>query len=79
MEKREKHIEVFSYSGYKANERPLSFVLGEETLRVKKIVKRWRGEDHDYFRVLADDGEAYLLKWNRNQDHWTLSGLDFST
>jgi len=74
MEEREKVIAVTCYAGYKANERPLSFCAGGETLQVKQIVKRWFGEDHDYFRVLADDGEVYLLKWNRNLDRWSLAG-----
>ena len=73
MSSREKHIEVRSYSGYKANERPLSFELGERNFQVKRIVERWFGEDHDYFKVLADDGGVYLLKWNRNLDRWSLA------
>ena len=73
MASREEHIEVRSYSGYKANERPLSFVLGERKFQVMRIVERWFGEDHDYFNVLADDGGVYLLKWNRNLDRWSLA------
>jgi hypothetical protein len=68
----EKHIEVKCYSGYKANERPLSFVLGEKKFQVKRIVERWFGEDHDYFKVLADDGRVYRLKWHRFGDRWSL-------
>lgn len=73
MASREKHIEVKGYSGYKANERPLSFVLGERKFQVKRIVARWFGQDHDYFKVLADDGGIYLLKWHRNRDRWSLA------
>ena len=76
MADKEKHIEVVSYSGYRANERPLFFVLGKRKFQVKRIVERWFGEDHDYFKVLADDGGVYLLKWNRNRDRWSLAGKD---
>jgi hypothetical protein len=72
MSNREKHIEVSCYSGYKANERPLSFVLGERKFQVKRIVERWFGQDYDYFKVFADDGGVYTLKWHRRRDRWSL-------
>ncbi|MEW6665605.1 MAG: hypothetical protein AB1512_10360 [Thermodesulfobacteriota bacterium] len=67
-----KKIEVTAYSGYKANERPLSFVLDDTTLEVRDIIDRWYGVDHDYFKVLASDGTVYLMRWNRVQDSWFL-------
>jgi hypothetical protein len=70
-------IEVVAYSGYKANERPIYFVLGEERLEVKEILERWYGQDHDYFKVVAGDGLVCLLKWHRFLDIWFLvSGTD---
>jgi hypothetical protein len=65
-----KKIEVVGYSGYKANERPLYFVLDEERLHVQNIIDRWYGVEHDYFKVMADDGKVYLLKWQRSVDLW---------
>jgi len=65
-----KKIEVVAYSGYKANERPLYFVLDEEKLEVKNTIDKWYGVEHDYFKVLADDGRVYLLKWHRTLDLW---------
>jgi hypothetical protein len=63
-------IEVTAYSGYKANERPLYFILDQRRLEVEKIVDRWYGTEHDYFKVLADDGRQYLLRWHRSSDCW---------
>jgi hypothetical protein len=65
-------IQVTAYSGYKANERPLSFVLDDKRLEVKDLVDRWYGVEHDYFKVLASDGTVYLLRWNRQLDMWFL-------
>lgn len=65
-----KKIEVVAYSGYKANERPLSLVLNEQRLEVKRTLDTWYGVEHDYFKVLADDGKVYLLKWHRSLDMW---------
>jgi len=67
-----KKIEVGAYSGYKANERPLFFVLDDRTFNVKNTIERWYGVEHDYFRVLADDGKVYLLRWHRSLDVWFL-------
>ena len=67
-----KKIEVIAYSGYKANERPVHFLLDDQNLEVKEILNRWRGQDHDYFKVLADDECVYLIKWHRSMDIWFL-------
>lgn len=63
-------IEVVGYSGYKADERPLCFVLEGRELRVKDVLDRWYGEEHDYFKVLAEDGKAYLIRRHRILDQW---------
>lgn len=68
----EQVIKVIGYSGYKANERPLRFTVNDESLEVEKILDRWAGQKHDYFKVLADNGRTYLLKWQRLSDIWFL-------
>ena len=70
-----KKVEVNAYSGYKANERPLSLILDSRKLEVINIIDTWYGEEHDYFKVLADDGKVYLLKWHRTMDFWTLEKI----
>lgn len=67
-----KHIRVSAYSGYKANERPLAFYLDDRRYAVADVVDRWYGVEHDYFKVLADDGKIYLLRWQRVLDLWFL-------
>ncbi len=66
------NIEVAAYSGYKANERPLYFRFEQKKLSVVDVLDRWYGEEHDYFKVLADDGKVYLIRWHRLQDSWFL-------
>jgi hypothetical protein len=63
-------VKVAAYSGYRANERPLYFVLDQMRLEVEKTVDRWYGTDHDYFKVQADDGRLYVLRWHRSLDRW---------
>ena len=72
---RPQKVEVMAYSGYKANERPVSFILDSRKLKVVNISERWYGEEHDYFKVLADDGKVYLLRWHRTLDFWSLEKI----
>ena len=67
-----KKIEVVSYSGYKANERPLYFILDGQRFQVLDVIDRWYGLEYDYFKVSAEDGRVYLLKWHRTLDLWFL-------
>jgi hypothetical protein len=66
-------IEVSAYSGYKANERPQYFILGQKRFEVVKIVNKWYGIEHDHFKVLADNGKLYFLRWHRFSDRWFLT------
>jgi len=66
-------VKVECYSGYKAQERPVRFSLGKKVLNVVEILDRWYGEDHDYFKLLADDGNTYLLCYARDEDRWELT------
>ena len=63
-------IEVVAYSGYKANERPLYFVFEQQKHSVADVLDRWYGVESDYFKVLADDGKVYLIRWHRALDLW---------
>ena len=65
-------IEVKCYSGYKVNERPVSFRLSHQTYQVLEILDRWYGESSVYFKIKADDENIYLLKYDESQDLWDL-------
>ena len=67
-----KTVQVTAYSGYKANERPLSFALDGERFEVREIIDRWYGVENDYFKVIAGDGRVYILRWHRLLDVWLL-------
>ena len=65
-------VEVESYSGFKADERPLRFRLGERWFEVEEVLDRWYDPDATYFRVRADDGDSYVLRHGDPQAGWTL-------
>ena len=65
-------VSVQSYAGYRAEERPRSFTLNGHAYEVREILDRWFGPDHSYFKVRAQDGITYLLKYDSAADLWTL-------
>lgn len=68
-----KEVVVVAYSGYRVNERPLYFILDGRKIMVNAIADRWYGEDHDYFKIVGDDGKLYILRWDRTLDLWHLT------
>jgi hypothetical protein len=65
-------VKVETYSGYKADERPVRFQLGERWLAVEEILDRWYSPALAWFRVRADDGGLYILRHSSADDVWTL-------
>lgn len=65
-------IKVNTYSGYKADERPLSFFIGDKFLKVEDMLDHWYGEGYDYFKLKADDNCKYILRHDTDIDEWEL-------
>ena len=65
-------IHVECYSGYKASERPVSFTIDGKKLMVDEVVDQWYGEDYTYFKLKADDGNMYILKYQAEKDQWEM-------
>lgn len=65
-------IKVRSYSGFKADEKPLSFSIGDRTLKVEEVLDNWYGEGHEYFKLRAEDGYVYIIRHDTGRDEWEL-------
>jgi hypothetical protein len=65
-------VQVECYSGFKADERPLRFLLGEHWLTIEEVVDRWYDPDAVYFRVRVEDGSMYILRRSQAGE-WTLA------
>lgn len=65
-------VRVKTYSGYRADERPVSFSLGAREFRVVELIDRWYGPDYSYFKLRAGDGNRYLLRHHLENDGWEL-------
>ncbi|MBN1574257.1 MAG: hypothetical protein JW984_13750 [Deltaproteobacteria bacterium] len=68
-------IKVETYSGYKADERPTVFYIGNRKHRIVEVTDRWYDPSADYFKVKAEDGGVYILVRNREGDFWELRGF----
>ena len=68
-------LEVETYSGYKADERPVRFHLGDEWLAVVEVTDRWYDPDAVCFKVRAEDGNEYILRHREPEDTWTLGAF----
>ena len=68
-------VEVQTYGGYKADERPTRFLLNGRRYRVEEICDQWLGPDSSYFKVRADDQNLYIFEYMLASDEWTLASF----
>jgi hypothetical protein len=68
-------IQVECYAGYRGEEEPRAFTMGERRSRVIEILDRWLSPDHRYFKVEADDGRTLVLRHDVASGEWELAGL----
>jgi len=65
-------LRVECYSGYRGEETPRRFFMGPRRVEVRKIIDRWFGPDHRYFKVEGEDGCIYLLRHSDRSGTWSL-------
>jgi hypothetical protein len=68
----EKRVEVETYSGYKADERPVRVKIDGATVEVAEVEDRWYSPGATFFRVLLANGERYVLRRVEAQEVWVL-------
>jgi len=68
-------VRVECYAGYRADQRPVRFELRGHPFEVREVDDQWYSPDATYFRVLADDGNFYVLRHEESKDVWTLDGF----
>lgn len=72
-------ISVTTWSGYKADEYPVSFSRKGKKYQISEITDRWYQGDMNpeypvagYFRVTTTDGGRFILKHETVNDVWYL-------
>jgi len=68
----EKRVKVETYSGYKADERPVRVTIDGAALEVEEVEDRWYSPGATFFRVLLANGERYVLRRIEAQEVWVL-------
>lgn len=68
-------VRVECYAGYKADERPLRFELGNAKKEVTEICDQWHSPGATYYRLKADDSNVYVLRHEIAQDIWILESF----
>jgi hypothetical protein len=68
-------IKVECYAGYKADQRPLRFAMGDQILEVREVEDQWYSPTSRHFRVRASDGNIYILRYDEEQDRWSLDAF----
>ena len=69
------NIKVECYAGYKADQHPVRFTLGDHVLQVKEVEDQWYSPNAIYFRVRASDGNTYVLRHDEQNDSWSLDAF----
>ena len=66
-------IRVECYAGYRGEQEPLAFWLGERRLAVHAVVDRWFAPTQRWFKVDADDGNMYVLRHDDASGDWEIA------
>ena len=69
-------IKVECYAGYRADETPVRFYLGERCIEVTDVLDRWLDPAHHYFKLRGDDNGVYILRHSIGEDRWEMTLFD---
>jgi hypothetical protein len=64
---------VECYAGYRGEETPRAFYLGDRRVEVGEVVERWLDPEHRNFKVRGDDGGLYILRHDVDKDRWEIA------
>ena len=68
-------ISVECYAGYRGEEEPRAFTLGQRRFPVLAIEDRWLHPEHRYFKVLVEDGRRFVVRHDSLSGEWELAAL----
>jgi hypothetical protein len=66
-------VDVACHAGYRGEETPRRFQLGDGYVEVAEVVDRWLAPDHRYFKVHDTQGDLYILRHDVAADRWELT------
>ncbi len=69
-------VRVACHAGYRGEETPRGFSLGDRRIAVIDVIDRWLAPEHRYFKLLGDDGNVYILRHDTAHERWELTLFD---
>lgn len=76
VEEKKSLIKVECYSGYRGEETPVRFYLGERCIEVLEVLDRWLDPACRYFKIRGDDSCIYILRHVTDKDGWEMTMFD---
>ncbi len=70
-------VKVECFAGRKGDERPVRFKFHDRDYIVEEIQDHWKGLEGEFFKVLVDDGNLYILRRRvvGRDDDWFLQSI----
>jgi hypothetical protein len=68
-------VEMQTYSGFQADERPTGFLLNGHRYQVEEVCDQWLEPEASYFKVRADDQNLYIFEHILASDEWSLASF----
>ena len=65
-------ISVECYAGYRGEQTPIRFRLGDRTVDIVDVIDRWLAPEYRYFKVSTADG-VYILRQDMTSGGWGLT------
>ena len=69
-------VRVECYAGYRSDETPRRFFVGDRSIEIIDVLERWLSPEHRYFKLRGDDGGVYVLRHDVSEGHWDLTLYD---
>ena len=52
---------------------PVRLLMDGRSIEVVKLVDEWRGKNHRYFKLVAQDGNLYILRFDEAAGRWEIT------
>jgi hypothetical protein len=71
-------VQVDCYAGYKGEQTPRAFTVGDRRVAVQEVLDQWLAPDHRYFKIKGDDGGLYILRHDIESTDWEITLSDWT-
>ncbi len=66
-------LRVECYAGYRGEETPRRFYLGEHLVEVAAVIDCWLAPGHRYFKLQDAAGQRHILRHDTETQRWELT------